>query len=86
MCIATKRTESDSIILRNPMEEPINLRNPVQELQVELPRIRPKFHLISESNSPFYNLLGYKVVQTYHKYACLLSVANVYPEHLGRNA
>ncbi len=75
-CIATKKTESGCIALCDPMEG----------LQVEPSILHLHSQLIFDSNSPFYNMLGYKVVQTYRNSACLLSVGNVDPEHLGKNA
>ncbi len=58
----------------------------MEGLQVESSILRPHSQLIFDSNSPFYNILGYKVVQTYHDSACLLSVGNVDSEHLGKDA
>ncbi len=78
-CLAIRRPESSCIAVNNSMEG----------MQVELPILHsPIFRpqTILDDNSPFYNTLGYKVVQTYCDSACVHPVANIDPEHLGKEA
>ncbi len=74
-CLLNRKTESSCAALSDSMEGP----------QVELTTFCLDSQLALDDNSPFYNIRGYEIVQTFHA-ACLLSIADVDPEQLGKNA
>ncbi len=61
----------------------------MEGVPVELPTFcSPTHHpqMILNGDSPFYNTVGYKVVQTSCDSVCVQSVASTDPEHLGKEA
>ncbi len=75
-CVSILNTKSVYITLSSSMEE----------VPIESTPFCSVPQLISNDKSPFYNPRGYSVVQTYPDSAQLLSVDNVDPDCLGKDA
>ncbi len=75
-CVPIKNIKSVYIALSSSMEE----------IPVESSTLSSISQLVSDGNSPFYNLHGYTIIQTSPNFAQLLSVDSMDPQYLGKDA